>query len=56
MTRQRVVLFLHLPAVVDSLVSGMSQDPVVRRLQNYGKLSVQDWPPKSNLLPASVIL
>lgn len=52
----RELSYFFFPTGIDSLVSGMSRDPAVRRLQNYWKLSVQDWPPKSNLLPASVIL
>lgn len=36
-------------------VRGASHDLVVERLQIYYKLSEQDWPPESNLLPASVI-
>lgn len=34
-TESRIIFFLPLPAGIDSLVSGMSQDPAVRRLQNY---------------------
>lgn len=60
MTRHRCLIFLYffpfsLPAGIDSIISGMSQDLAARRSRNYRKFYVRDWPPKSNLLPASVI-